>query len=168
MQSQLCRICGERHHRYEPHRFRDPKVKFMYDSEPSWPAEDAPPPLAVPPPPPTAAPEVPRGDAQPPTRHTRDTDSSKTRSHDTQEPAAATPAVSAPIQPPDTPDTAPLPEPRLLKRLPTLAEIREPRSLNIASLDDTALDSLRNLVMAEWMKRHRRRKRAARRSILPD
>ncbi len=158
MQSQLCRICGQRHHRYEPHRFTDPKVKFMYESEPSWPAEDQPQAAAAAPPdctPSHATPNTPESGsadksvhqpaaplAQPREARTRDTATNDPCSHRPE--TAATPPPSEPSQESqnhDTPDTAPLSSP-----------------LSLAVLDDTALHNLRNLVMAEYM----RRKRAAR------
>lgn len=108
MQVQLCKICGERHHRYEPHRF-----EHYGDAR-------------------RVAPEAPRSNARSPSPRIRDKDHKS-------------PASGLSAQEPDaslgTPDTPPSTPP-----------------LSIAALDDTALRSLRNLVMAEVMRRTRAQK----------
>lgn len=127
MQVQKCKICRNRHHRYDPH---------VWDGLP----DDLP---EIP-----AAPEVRRNSARSPIPRKPDkapTKPSARPGETAMPPSASLPQPSPFSGKPGTPDTTPS---------------RSPRPLNVAALDDAALDNLRNLVMREVLKR-RRAKRIA-------
>ena len=133
MQPQLCKLCGERHHRYEPHRFAL-KPEVLQDAhrrmaEVQGHLADVF----------QAAPAGPRSNAQSPSHRTQGTGDQKTRS-----------------DPPDYPEPEPALEPYRdrSRNTPDTAPTQPP--LSIAALDDTALRGLRNLVMAEVMRRRRK------------
>jgi hypothetical protein len=215
----MCKLCGQHHYRYEPHRFTDTKAKLMFESEPRWPIEDR---LDLPQRYPDADDDQPVGSRSlkryqsvqaDHRRHSEGSDHSQVapprlregsldprssvqsaspRTQDTAHRPPATDLSAAQLdQSHDTPDIAPLPltidgqevvtgerfeiplsdEPpntengiyKVTNTPPTPASAGAGSIAGaLASFDDTALHSLRNLVMAEWMRRERARKRAAR------
>ncbi len=166
MQSQMCKICGHRHHRYEPHQLqaapeaprsnsRSP-TRHRPDTEPRAPSDN---PLSTTP------------------DHAPDTPDTEPLSHQRLDDIAL-PPISRPHTAPSPPSfvceseeflTAPIPaiSQEALRREgmpdPPLAIVQEVifdwNEFNVAALDDATLHALRNLTAAEWMKRERRRKR---------
>jgi hypothetical protein len=104
----MCKLCGNRHNRYEPHTFSDPIIKLMFESEPRWPIENE---LGLPERYPRAVPDPPRSNAPSPSHRTPDTEPLPNKATELRH---SEPAFSSN---PGKPDTAPSqsslePEPR--------------------------------------------------------